>query len=619
MSFTRLRPDTYCGSTADSTQLVTEIISNAVDEHLIGNCTRIDISIADNNVVAVRDNGQGIIPNNPVDSTLSTTTLEQVYGEINSSGKYDKSDNAVYKVSTGAFGIGGSLSCFLSHWFIATTRRDGEFETVHFKEGKFESRESGKCDKRLHGVEVVFQPSEEFFDDAAPNVQKIKDSLFKITCICPNLLVRFNDEEMSNPNGLDDFLTSQAKDEIVSNRCLFKQEKERQSLDFGMTFVDNSSTNITCFCNYGLVESGTVVTAVKSCITRVFNKWGKEQGILKAKDKPLSGNAVQEGMELVFNLVSPQVRYDSQTKARVTSTADNAFINDVISAQLEVWLDNNPEDGKTIVEKALIARRAAEAAKKAREAVKQKAASKSKKKFLDMPTSLIDCKNKDRSKCELMIVEGRSAASSLVAQRDATKTAVYSVRGMMLNLRKQTKDKILQNKEINNLIMALGLDYDSVHHKMIFDEKKLRYGKIIAASDADPAGNEIENLLFNILWELCPELIIKGYVYSAEPPLFRATLNDNSYYFLADQKALSEFQKKHKNIKEIHRAKGLAEQLPEQLADSLLNEETRRMRKLTVSDIEKTSAFFEDLYGKEVQPRVDYISENPWGVQVDYE
>lgn len=556
MSFTRLRPDTYCGSTADSTQLVTEIISNAVDEHLIGNCTRIDISIADNNVVAVRDNGQGIIPNNPVDSTLSTTTLEQVYGEINSSGKYDKSDNAVYKVSTGAFGIGGSLSCFLSHWFIATTRRDGEFETVRFKEGKFESRESGKCDKRLHGVEVVFQPSEEFFDDAAPNAQKIKDSLFKITCICPNLLVRFNDEEMSNPNGLDDFLTSQVKDEIVSNRCLFKQEKERQSLDFGMTFVDSPSVNITCFCNYGLVESGTVVTAVKSCITRVFNKWGKEQGILKAKDKLLSGNAVQEGMELVFNLVSPQVRYDSQTKARVTSTADNAFINDVISAQLEVWLDNNPDDGRAIIEKALIARRAAEAAKKAREAVKQKASEK-KEKVFKLPTKLTDCWTKDRSKAELLICEGLSAASGLVAARDSEFQAVYGVRGKMLSVLKTSPDKVMKNQEVNNIVVALGLDYSPTTGKMKYNKNKLRYNKIIACADADFDGYAIENLLFNILWYLCPELVINGHVYSSVPPLFRVTTKKNEYVYLKDEKALDTYKKKNASkIKTVGRMKG---------------------------------------------------------------
>lgn len=617
MSFTRLRPDTYCGSTADSTQLVTEIISNAVDEHLIGNCTRIDISIADNNVVAVRDNGQGIIPNNPVDSTLSTTTLEQVYGEINSSGKYDKSDNAVYKVSTGAFGIGGSLSCFLSHWFIATTRRDGEFETVRFKEGKFESRESGKCDKRLHGVEVVFQPSEEFFDDAAPNAQKIKDSLFKITCICPNLLVRFNDEEMSNPNGLDDFLTSQVKDEIVSNRCLFKQEKERQSLDFGMTFVDSPSVNITCFCNYGLVESGTVVTAVKSCITRVFNKWGKEQGILKAKDKLLSGNAVQEGMELVFNLVSPQVRYDSQTKARVTSTADNAFINDVISAQLEVWLDNNPEDGKAIIEKALIARRAAEAAKKAREAVKQKASGK-KEKVFKLPTKLTDCWTKDRSKAELLICEGLSAASGLVAARDSEFQAVYGVRGKMLSVLKTSPDKVMKNQEINNIVVALGLDYSPTTGKMKYNKNKLRYNKIIACADADFDGYAIENLLFNILWYLCPELVINGHVYSSVPPLFRVTTKKNEYVYLKDEKALDAYKKKNASkIKTISREKGLGEMDSDELSHALLDPATRNVIQLQVNDIDETDVLFKKLYGKTVEPRVKFILEHSEEARID--
>lgn len=617
MSFTRLRPDTYCGSTADSTQLVTEIISNAVDEHLIGNCTRIDISIADNNVVAVRDNGQGIIPNNPVDSTLSTTTLEQVYGEINSSGKYDKSDNAVYKVSTGAFGIGGSLSCFLSHWFIATTRRDGEFETVRFKEGKFESRESGKCDKRLHGVEVVFQPSEEFFDDAAPNAQKIKDSLFKITCICPNLLVRFNDEEMSNPNGLDDFLTSQVKDEIVSNRCLFKQEKERQSLDFGMTFVDSPSVNITCFCNYGLVESGTVVTAVKSCITRVFNKWGKEQGILKAKDKLLSGNAVQEGMELVFNLVSPQVRYDSQTKARVTSTADNAFINDVISAQLEVWLDNNPDDGRAIIEKALIARRAAEAAKKAREAVKQKASEK-KEKVFKLPTKLTDCWTKDRSKAELLICEGLSAASGLVAARDSEFQAVYGVRGKMLSVLKTSPDKVMKNQEINNIVVALGLDYSPTTGKMKYNKNKLRYNKIIACADADFDGYAIENLLFNILWYLCPELVINGHVYSSVPPLFRVTTKKNEYVYLKDEKALDTYKKKNASkIKTISREKGLGEMDSDELSHALLDPATRNVIQLQVNDIDETDMLFKKLYGKSVEPRVKFILEHSEEARID--
>lgn len=614
----RLRYGMYVGENSTPNQLLLEVFSNALDEYNIGHGKSILVQLSEDGWVKVADEGQGF----PIDEMREDgkSVFEAAFSVINTSGKF--SDDGVYGGSAlGLNGVGGKVANFLSKEFEANTCNNGRMEIIHFTDGILDSREVKTCAKGNHGTCIKYLPDAQFFDTGKTDGKYFLSFFQDISCLCPGLEIVFNDQNygkirnIKSDNGIVDLVESRVKDkqELIQNRFVY----HGNDFDAAATFVDESSSNILAYVNYGYTDSGPHITGVKTAITRVFNSWAKSQGLLKAKEKNIDGASIQEGLILAFSLVSKGVAYNAQTKEKVVK-CDTSFLDD-FSTQLEVWLDNNPEDGKAIVEKALIARRAAEAAKRAREAVKQKAVSKSKKKFLDMPTSLIDCKNKDRSKCELMVVEGRSAASSLVAQRDATKTAVYSVRGMMLNLRKQTKDKILQNKEINNLIMALGLDYDSVHHKMIFDEKKLRYGKIIAASDADPAGNEIENLLFNILWELCPELIIKGYVYSAEPPLFRATLNDNSYYFLADQKALSEFQKKHKNIKEIHRAKGLAEQLPEQLADSLLNEETRRMRKLTVSDIEKTSAFFEDLYGKEVQPRVDYISENPWGVQVDYE
>lgn len=618
LEFCRHRPDSYLGSNEDSSQLLREIISNASDEFLIGNCSEIHVEYDEKtNVARVYDTGQGIVPN--VIKEDGKSVLELVYGEINSSGKYDKSESAVYQISTGAFGIGAFLTNALSHWLVATTKRDGQFEKVYFEEGEFSKRESGKCDKSEHGVCVEFNPSGEFFRDERPNIKKIKEELFNLSCVCKGLKVTFNGEEFYHPEGLDGIIQEAVKNNIETTSSRFSFESKAsdiQIFDFCMTATSNNSCEIIPFCNYSLIETGVPVSTVKSTITRCFNDWAKEEGLIK---KNLGGGAIQEGLVIAFNLVSQNIRYDSQTKVRVTSTEDNSFISSALGKQLKLWLDNHPQDAKNILNQAILSAKAAEAAKKAREAVKQKAAGKTKKKFLDMPTTLVDCKNKDRSQCDLIVVEGKSAASSLVAQRNASTVAVYSVRGMMLNLLKCSPDKILQNKEINNLVTALGLDYDTTKHRMIFDKTKLRYGRIIAASDADAAGAEIENLFFNILWKLCPELILNGYVYSAEPPLFRATLKDNSYHFLADQKALSEFQKKHKDIKEIHRAKGLAEQLPEQLAESLLNEETRKMRKLTVSDIEKTNKFFEDLYGKEVRPRVEYINENPWNVQVDYE
>lgn len=620
LTFTRHRSDSYLGSNADSTQLAVELITNCIDEHLIGNCDKIIVDIDDaKNIITVADEGQGILPN--VVKEDGKTVLEMVYGDINTSGKYDKSDNAVYEVSTGAFGIGASLTNFLSHWLIASTRRDGLEEIVWFNEGVFEKREVKECDKNLHGVTVKFQPNEDFFVDAHVNKNKLKEMLFNICCICPNLVVDFNKEIIHHPNGIEDLLQAKLGKnlEIINNKMIADKKEGRQTFDFGMTFSDSSSSSFTCFCNYGLIESGTPLTAVKSCITRTLNKWGQENGLLKKK-QTLSGSTLQEGIIVVFNLVSPNIRYDSQTKVRVTSTEDNPFLNKVLSSALELWLDCNPEDGKKIIERGLIATKAAEAAKKAREAVKNKVVvPKQKKKFLQMPTTLIDATSKDRKNCELIIVEGLSAASSLVAQRDSSVVGVYSIRGMMLNVQKTAAEKIIANKEINNLITALGLEFNPKNAKMIYDASKLRYGKIIACSDADPAGAAIENLLFNILWQLCPELILNGHVYSAEPPLFKVTTSDNKYHFLADQQALNEFTKTHKNIKAVHRAKGLAEQKPEELAEAVLEQDTRKIRQITVSDIEQADKLFVDLYGKDVPPRVKFINENIWGVEVDYE
>lgn len=481
LSFTRLRPDTYCGSTKDSTQLVTEIVSNAVDEHLAGNSNQLSVTIyKDTNVIVVQDWGQGIIPNNIQDGK---TTLEMVYGDINSSGKFNKNEDAVYKVSTGAFGIGAALTCYLSHYLTATTKRDGQYETVYFVEGKFKHRESGICDKSEHGVVVEFQPSEEFFDDARPNENILKDNAHKITCVCPKLTYIFNGEIIQHPQGLNDFLDAKVNKqlEIISTRFIMSKIESYRKIDFALTVIKNSG-EINAFCNYSPIETGTPITTIKSTITRTLNKWGQDNKILKSKES-LSGVDLQEGMIIVFNLVSQDIRYDSQTKVRVTSTADNPFINDVLSEQLEVWLDNNPEDGKKIIEKALLARRAAEAAKKAKEAVRKKAEKKNK--VFKLPTKLTDCWSKDRGQCELLIAEGDSAKSGLVAGRSSEFQAVYGVRGKILNVLKTTPTSVMKNQEINNLVVALGLDYNPQTGKMIYDKKKLRYGKIIACADAD--------------------------------------------------------------------------------------------------------------------------------------
>ena len=548
----QLRSGMYIGSNENPNQLLMEIFSNALDEYNIGHGKNIYVSISKNGICRVRDEAQGF-PVNVIRPEDGKTILEASFGVINTSGKYR--DDGVYEGSSlGLNGVGGKVSNFLSTYFSVCSHRDGKYEDLLFKDGLLESRKVGDWEDSTSGTDIEYLPDPKYFQSNITDAKYFEKFFEDICCMCPGLTIRLttdNSDKIIKKNGINDLVTSRVGSnvEIINSRFVL----ENKDISLGMTFTSSNNSTILSYVNLGETDSGPHITSLKSSITRILNSWAKENGLLKEKEKNLDGSSIQEGMLLVCNISSTGVTYDSQTKSRVVSL-DSNFI-DEFNKQFEVWLDNNPEDSKIIIEKALLARKASEAAKKAREAVKNKVCKK-KKKFIDMPTTLIDCFSKDRTKCELMIVEGLSASSSLVAQRDASKTAIYSIRGMMLNLQKCSPDKILENKEINNLITALGLEYDTHNHKMIFDKKKLRYGKIIAASDADAPGAEIENLLFNILWQLCPDLIIEGYVYSAEPPLFRATLSDNTYYFLADQEALSNFQKKHKNIREIHRAKG---------------------------------------------------------------
>lgn len=554
----RLRPGMYAGNTSDATQLAIEILGNSIDEWNIGHGNIIDVDIKDN-IIKISDQAQGL-PINVVRDD-GKTVLQASFDEINTSGKYSK-DGVYEGVAIGLNGIGGKLTNFLSHWMkVFSVNANGDYESVSFKEGVFQERKIGKAEKPFHsGTTVEFLPSEEFFDTPTVNLKKLENFCEDITCLCPGLIINFNDRKIIHENGVQDLLVRQINSndvEIIEQRLISTVQVGKQKMSFGLTYTANSNTIFIPYVNCGITSAGPHITTIKTCLTRVLNKWAREQGILKEKDKNLDGNSLHEGIIFVTNITAENVAYDAQVKSTLTKI-DTNFINTVLGKELELWLDNNPSDGKAIIEKALIARKASEAARKAREAIKNKVAKPKKKKFLDMPTTLVDANNKDRSKCELIVTEGLSAQSSLVAERDASRSAIYAVRGMMLNVQRTASEKIMRNQEINNLVTALGLDYNSATGQMIFDKKKMRYGKIIAASDSDPAGNEIENLLFNIIWQLCPDLIKLGYVYSAEPPLFKVTTKDNKYIFLSDQQALNDFMSKTKqsNIKAIHRAKG---------------------------------------------------------------
>lgn len=602
----QLRSGMYIGSNENPNQLLMEIFSNALDEYNIGHGKNIYVSISKNGACRVRDEAQGF-PVNVIRPEDGKTILEASFGVINTSGKYR--DDGVYEGSSlGLNGVGGKVSNFLSTYFSVCSHRDGKYENLLFKDGLLESREVGFWEDSTSGTDIEYLPNPKYFQSNITDAKYFEKFFEDICCMCPGLTIRLTTDKSDKfikKNGINDLVTSRVGSnvEIINNRFVL----ENKDISLGMTFTSSNNSTILSYVNLGETDSGPHITSLKSSITRILNSWAKENGLLKEKEKNLDGGSIQEGMLLVCNISSTGVTYDSQTKSRVVSL-DSNFI-DEFNKQFEVWLDNNPEDGKTIIEKALLARKASEAAKKAREAVKNKADKKDR--VFKLPTTLADCWSKNRSECELFLTEGKSAMSGLVAGRDSKFQAVYGVRGKMLSVLKTKQENIMKNQEINNIIQALGLDYDIKTGKCKYNKKKLRYDKIIAAADADFDGFAIENLMFNIFWYICPDLIIEGHVYSSVPPLYRVTTKKNEYIYLRDDNALNEYKKKNPNsIQFIGRMKGLGEQDSDELAYCLLEPETRNLYQLTVSDIGKTDKMFQDLYGKNVEPRVKFLEKH---------
>lgn len=602
----RLRSDVYAGDCSDATQLIIEILSNSIDEYNIGYGKEIIVKVDNkNHIYSVEDCGRGF----PINELREDgeTTLQASFDVLNTSGKF-RNDGSYAGLSLGKNGQGGNITNFLSHSMEVYSCRNYNYELVKFKEGIFQERKLGKSTKE-HGTIVTFNPSEEFFDSPTINESKVKQFCNEITCLCQGLIIDYNGQKIFHENGITDLLSSQVKDniEIVSNRFIEEFTYGKQGMSVGLTYTSSSSSSIISYVNCGLTDSGPHIASMKSTITRILNKWAKENNLLGDKDKNLDGASLQEGLILVSNITAENVKYEAQVKSTVTKI-DTDFAS-IFGQKLEVWLDSNPEDAKAILEKAILARKAAEAAKRARAAVKNN--KKRGNNFLKMPTSLSDCWSKDRSICELYLTEGRSASSNMVAGRDSKFQAVYGVRGKMLSVLKAKQESIIKNQEINNLIQALGLEFNPKTAKCVYDKSKLRYDKIITATDADFDGFAIENLMLNIFWYICPELILNGHVYSSEPPLFRVITKKNDYVYLKDDAALQQYKQKHpNNVKAITRMKGLGEQDADELSYCLLDPSTRNISLLTVEDVEKANNMFNDLYGKKVEPRVEFLNKH---------
>ena len=607
----RLRPGMYAGDTSDATQLAIEILGNAIDEYNIGHGNMIIIDLFDDNKVVITDQGQGFPIN--VLREDGETVLQASFDVINTSGKYR--DDGVYEgTAIGLNGIGAKLTNFLSHTLqVVSFNNKGEYEEIVFKEGVFQGRKTGKVDAHDSGTTVCFQPSEEFFDVPKVNENKLRKFCNDITCLCPNLTILFNGEEIKHENGIIDLLSSTlGKDlEIINSPLIIQEVKGKQKLDLALTYGSKSSSNFVVYVNCGLTHAGPHITGIKSCITRILNKWAREQGLLKEKDKNLEGTALQEGLVLVCNITAEGVAYDAQVKTTITKI-DTSFISSTLGTQLELWLDNNVADGRNIIEKALVARKAAEAAKKARAAVKAKAGAVpvKPKKTIDLPSKLADCFSTDRTKCELYVVEGDSAGGNLKQVRNNEFQAVFPLRGKMLNTQKATIDKILKNAEIVNLIKAFGLSISADGKRVVYKKENIRYGKIIIMSDADVDGAHIKNLFYTFIWNFAPDLIIDGFIYAGVPPLYRLK-NNKEVIYLKDDNALEEFKKGGKlSSYQLSRNKGLGEMSPEETEEALVNPETRIIEQIKVDDLGEADRLFDTLMGSSADKRKKYIEEN---------
>lgn len=619
LEFTRLRPGVYCGSTEYSTQLVVEITANAIDEFRAGNGNRIEIEISEDNIFTVRDYGQGFLVNEKRED--GETILQASFDVLNTSGKFT-SDGVYEGTAVGLNGIGSKLTNFLSHWLRVVTWRDGKYEDIMFNEGVFKERSTGTIIHKS-GTEVTWKPSEEFFTHVEADINKLKN-LFRVqSCLCPGLTIVLKTpngvDEFYSEKGLNDLVNYEVKDtELINSRMEMNFAEGKNKMDMIITYTSNYSMKMLSYVNIGETDSGPHITQIKTILTREFNKYFKEKKWLKEKDTNFTGDDLQEGLFIAFNITAPNISYDAQTKSRIVKIDMSPFTSAIVE-NLTYWFNNSEKDIKLIFDKAAGARKAREAAKKARDAARDNKSNK-KSKLLNLPSKLVDANAKDRSKCELFIVEGDSAAGGMISARNPETQAIFPIRGKLINLYKNSSEKVFANQEVLNLIKAIGLEFDTKTNKMIYNKAKLRYDKILPACDGDPDGQAIKNLLLTFFWSLCPELVLNGHIWVTIPPLFRITKGKDTYIYLKDADALEKYKSEHKGEKYlVNRNKGLGEQDSSELGPCLLDPETRNVMQVVVNDKKETDRLFDILMGTSVPPRREWLlhhseeaSDNIW-------
>ncbi len=609
----RKRPGMYIGSTSvrGLHHLVYEIVDNSVDEALAGFCDQIEVQINEDNSITVEDDGRGI----PVDiqKKAGLPAVEVVFTVLHAGGKFG---GGGYKVSGGLHGVGASVVNALSEWLEVEIYKDGRVYKQRYEKGKtmYPLRVEGSCLPEKHGTKVTFLPDKGIFEETIYDYDTLKVRLRETAFLTRSLKITLTDDRENKKSktfhyegGIKEFVTYLNKSsQILYDPVIYCEGlRDKVSVEVAMQHNDSYTENIYTFVNnINTPEGGTHLAGFKSALTKTFNDYAKKNKLLKENEPPLSGEDIREGITAIISVKIEEPQFEGQTKQKLGNSEARTAVDAVVSEQLTYFLEQNPSVAKIICEKSILAKRARDAARKAREMTRRKSALDG----MALPGKLADCSDKNPENCEIYIVEGDSAGGSAKEARNKSNQAILPLRGKILNVEKARLDRIFGNAEIRAMITAFGT---GIHED--FDISKLRYNKIIIMTDADVDGAHISTLLLTFLYRFMPELIRQGHVYLAQPPLYKVEKNRQIWYAYDDDELnsiLKEIGRDTNN--KIQRYKGLGEMDAEQLWETTMDPERRVLLRVlidseTASEVDLT---FATLMGDQVEPRREFIEAN---------
>ena len=609
----RKRPGMYIGSTSvrGLHHLVYEIVDNSVDEALAGYCSHIEVQINADNSITVQDDGRGI----PVDiqKKAGLPAVEVVFTILHAGGKFG---GGGYKVSGGLHGVGASVVNALSEWLEVEICRDGKVYKQRYERGKtmYPLKVVGECAPDKHGTRVVFLPDKEIFEETVYDYDTLKVRLRETAFLTKNLKITLRDDRevkhektFHYEGGIKEFVTylNRSNEKLYEPVIYCEGIKDKVFVEVAMQHNDSYTENIYTFVNnINTPEGGTHLAGFKSALTKTFNDYAKKNKLLKENEPALSGEDIREGLTAIISVKIEEPQFEGQTKQKLGNSEARAAVDAIVSEQLTYFLEQNPTVAKIICEKSILAKRARDAARKAREMTRRKSALDG----MALPGKLADCSDKNPENCEIYIVEGDSAGGSAKEARNKSNQAILPLRGKILNVEKARLDRIYGNAEIRAMLTAFGT---GIHED--FDISKLRYNKIIIMTDADVDGAHISTLLLTFLYRFMPDLIRDGHVYLAQPPLYKIEKNKRVWYAYSDDELnsiLTEIGRDNNN--KIQRYKGLGEMDAEQLWETTMDPERRILLRVqidseTASEVDLT---FATLMGDQVEPRREFIEAN---------